>query len=973
MTTSGSVFSETLQEITSTKLDELSKRRNKYEEIKSSLLTSMQAEKNLLGRLHILSAGVKKCFGIKIDNAGIVMKGHTAFPDVEVELKNLDRFLSQAVYDPSLSNTMLNAWERSLLRHLETQSLKFRYASLYGQLVTEWLTNTEKTENATSEDVAMGEAFVDVDSAQKLKAKEEWEKIVFEPSNVKDSTVWNYLCRTFRLDKSTEKSVHTALHQLQEKTSAFEAELSRPNMFNTTTLGWVIRGLRASKLLTDEKREVLKDFESNDVLLKEIADVLNMRFNALDSWTWNSESSVPLEMRRKITGVYDIHMHEDLLQTIFLQFIGVKWSVFFKGALRGFRQAAGTWKSMRREIPKSDQQRLGYYLGPLQSSSCLHSVRTTIYNRKYFVAHLMDHEVQETENIEGEEEAEGDLSFKRKADQAKLSVREKAGKRPRLASKAARRSAPAPMRFQDMENLIDYSDEEIEDDDDGEDTVRNPMELKQTVLHLLSANMAINTRLHGEMTTIHSVFQDWDALLPHETIRTVLKFFGVSETWLNFFSKFLEAPLRFTDEDKSAPARKRRRGTPTSHVLSDVFGEVTLFCLDFAVNQATGGDVLWRIHDDVWFWSRDHNVAVKAWNAVKEFTTVTGTRINPEKTATVRVSNDQEQVLPINKALPEGEIRWGFLKLSARTGEFEIDQDMVDSHIGELQHQLVNKHGSILGFIHAWNTFAGTFFTSNFGKAANCFGRKHVDNMLSTHERIQRQIFASLAEEDGSGVTSVAEYLKEALKSRFGLTDIPDGYLYFPMEIGGLDLQSPFISLLQIRDEVLESPAELVDKFKTAERNAYDAAHAAFVNGHIKQQRYALDDPKWAPASAHDREVFMSFDEYVRYREYFRFDHHGSGQHLSDVFSQLMKRPGESSLDADSTGVSIALTQLRSQPNLRGITSEWARMEPYWRWVAMMYGPEILERFGSLNIVDSGLLPMGMVAFFKEKRVSWRG
>jgi len=45
-----------------------------------------------------------------------------------------------------------------------------------------------------------------------------------------------------------------------------------------------------------------------------------------------------------------------------------------------------------------------------------------------------------------------------------------------------------------------------------------------------------------------------------------------------------------------------------------------------------------------------------------------------------------------------------------------------DKHIEELQLQLQDKK-SIFSWIQAWNTYAGRFFTSNFGKPANCFGR----------------------------------------------------------------------------------------------------------------------------------------------------------------------------------------------------------------------------------------------------------
>lgn len=173
MATSGSVFSDTLQEITNTKLDELSKRRSRFEEAKAALLISTQAEGDAVKRLVTLSAGVKQCFAIKLDKAGKVIANQTKHARLEVELKNVDRFLGQAKCDPSISAKMLDSWQQSLLCHLNMQSLKFQYASLYGQLVTEWLSG-DKEESSAGDDVEMGDTFEVVGDAAKLESRMEW-------------------------------------------------------------------------------------------------------------------------------------------------------------------------------------------------------------------------------------------------------------------------------------------------------------------------------------------------------------------------------------------------------------------------------------------------------------------------------------------------------------------------------------------------------------------------------------------------------------------------------------------------------------------------------------------------------------------------------------------------------------------------------------------------------------------------------
>ncbi|RSL49998.1 hypothetical protein CEP54_012157 [Fusarium duplospermum] len=972
MVSSGSVFSATLQEITNTKLDELSKRRSRFEEAKTSILASLQVEDDAVKRVITLSDGVKKCFDIKLNKAGKVMTSQTGHKALEIELKNLDRFLNQAKCDPSVSSKMLDAWQQSLLHHLDTQSLRFQYASLYAQLVNEWLSG-DKEEEGAGDDVEMGEAFEVVGSAAKLESRMKWEGMAFEAADVDEVALRQYLDHLFGVDNKHKKYVESALYRLRRAVYSFEAKLSTPNQFSVQTLGWVIKGLLSSDLLSDENREVLRDFGGNHIILKEIADVLDMRISALGSWNWNSDA-VPLEMRRKISGIYNVHLQEDLLNAIFLQYIGVKWSVFFKDVLQEFRRSESAWKTTRADIPKIGKRRLGYYLGPLSDSPSLQSVRTNIYNSKYFMTGLMDNVQQGTDGAEGEVEAEYE-SFSAVSLKRKTTARATTGaKRHRkiLASKACRKSAPStggvrmPSGSEDEDDDYDSYDTDEYDEADDAAGERNPMILKQDLLHLLSTEININTQLYGELTAFHSVFDNWNSLLPHQTVYTILKHFGVSEKWLGFFKRFLEAPLKFVDDENATP-RQRRRGAPTSHVLSDVFGEVTLFCLDFAVNQSTSGNRLWRVKDDVWFWTHDHKLAVKTWEVLDEFKTITGTEINPIKSGTIRVAKNRDMTLAIDETLPEGEIRWGFLRLSPQTGRFEIDQKMVDAHIDELHKQLHDKRKSILAFIQTWNSYAATFFTSNFGKAANCFGREHVDNMLSTHERIQRQVFSKLSEDGEEKVSSVAEYLRREMGRRFGIDDIPDGFLYFPVDLGGLDLQSPFVSLLQIRDQVYKSPLDPVIAFEEAELEAYKRAERVFLNGSINTERYSLDDPDWRPQSEHDRENFMSFEEFIRYREDFEFNHYRKSNKLRSVFRRLMMRPEEKSIDKDDGKVCMALDKVSGMSKIRS----WNSMEPYWRWVAVVYGPEVVDRFGEMNIVDSELLPMGMVSLFRNKRVKW--
>jgi hypothetical protein len=49
--------------------------------------------------------------------------------------------------------------------------------------------------------------------------------------------------------------------------------------------------------------------------------------------------------------------------------------------------------------------------------------------------------------------------------------------------------------------------------------------------------------------------------------------------------------------------------------------------------------------------------------------------------------------------LPEGDIQWGFLHLDPSSGQFKINQTMVESHARELRQQLEGKSKSIIDWI----------------------------------------------------------------------------------------------------------------------------------------------------------------------------------------------------------------------------------------------------------------------------------
>ena len=82
-------------------------------------------------------------------------------------------------------------------------------------------------------------------------------------------------------------------------------------------------------------------------------------------------------------------------------------------------------------------------------------------------------------------------------------------------------------------------------DDDGGIVLRKPSaEIKEDLLYLVQTEINLSLRLKGATTVIRSDFESFGPSLPHSTIFAVLKFFGVSDLWIQFFRQALEVPMK---------------------------------------------------------------------------------------------------------------------------------------------------------------------------------------------------------------------------------------------------------------------------------------------------------------------------------------------------------------------------------------------------------------------------------------------
>lgn len=191
------------------------------------------------------------------------------------------------------------------------------------------------------------------------------------------------------------------------------------------------------------------------------------------------------------------------------------------------------------------------------------------------------------------------------------------------------------------------------------------------------------------------------------------------------------------------------------------------------------------------------------------------------------------------------------------------------------------------------------------------------------------------------------QFLKDTIEARFEIQGIPDGYIFFPSEYGGLELHNPFIELIQLQNEVFEDPENAISNVKIAEKEEYHRAKRNFENGKVDRRKNVVRS--FVPV---DHDKFMSFEEYTELREEFSGSHNGC---INSVFKKLLQQP-------EKKGVAF---------------NEHLRLEKsdtqYWKWVCMLYKEDMLEHFGELKITDRALLPTSMISFYRSGRAKWQG
>jgi hypothetical protein len=666
-TTATPPFAQTLQSITQIKFAELKKRR-------AESAPHVATVRQILNDNAIPAA--KKTRKIIETNEKTFPADPEARPaGNKQKIKLYEQFLQLAENDPSVSNNVIDGWTKALAQGFERQEQQQRFGELFAKLLQEWLkTGDEKM--APGLQASADGTFEKIGRKEMHEQREKFEELVFTPNDTDVAAIEKYLQDLFS-GTDDDKAVEEALEKLRKKIKD-----AAENFTNSPTEESILKSIRLllkSGLLSDDKAATMREFMGNKIVLKEFTDVIKLYVSSISNWSWPAEG-VPLEMRRQLNGKYRVYMDEELLQAVFLQYVGVYWSETLSSAFMTFTFLSGL--EIRFQSTSKLSKELSLRRHAFLGNEGLSSIASKRLGRQkgVFLNQLREQFTERTTDSYGQDEF-----------------------------------SPEPQTV-------------VEKDETSYGGSGN---IKQSLLHLLMTETYLNRNIHGQQTVVRSDFEWFGPSLSHTSILTILKFFGVPELWLGFFKTFLEAPLIFTQDGPSAAVKVRRRGVPITHALSTVFGEAMLFCMDFAVMRNTNL-FLYRMYDDLWLWGSDQAQCITAWETMNTFAKLVGLTFNQEKTGSICIGGN------LDSRLPAGKIKWGFLELKS-SGHFVVNQADVDLHIKELRLQLFACK-SVFSWVQVYNNYI-QFFVNNFAHSSRCFGMKHLQAIETTLHRIHAEVF----------------------------------------------------------------------------------------------------------------------------------------------------------------------------------------------------------------------------------------
>ncbi|GLE02049.1 hypothetical protein PINS_up010887 [Pythium insidiosum] len=689
-------------------------------------------------------------------------------------LEDVGALVGFAQCDPWSTQHAVDQRKAQLLREIRQRRSLWRHNKLLGELLEEALVETEKQQQQQQQRSPDGESDgawepvgpsdVDVEASAsgdgregplaeltKEETQRRLESYFFTPAvdsvpgALREDEVYAFLeTQVFQRRASYSEDVWRRLQSRLGDTRYRFKHFSRvflEQQVSARDVAHCIRLLlRDRHAFNDGVVAFLQDIERSEQTQQELAHVLTIELSNLQDFAW-PDAGVRVHLQRGINGRFRCHLQEEAVTLLLFQYVGLQWADVAKDILEAL------------------------LLGLGDARDCV-------------------------------------------ADDSVAAVRRHLEEQYTLIAL-------------DASTVYDEDGDDDEDDDEDDKKKKETPTTKQDLLRLLCAEARLQGTLQdpdapGPQPSITAVTTDLEFFGPsvsHEAIMACLRFFGVSDDVRAMFQRYMRIPLVFPGA--SAP-QHMVRGVSVGRWMSLFFAEMVLFVLDFSVRATTGGAVhLLRRHDDIVFYSADERAVQTAWATMQQWATIAGLRFNEDKSGAMRLrwrpSSDAPAapLEPLPRELPTAPIRWGLLELQS-DATVRICAAKAHAFAAEMADRL-RAAPSVFRWISVYNQYVA-FFLRNFGSVSPVLGFAHVDLLLDALRDIHRRVFP---ETRGDVVASLRERIARHARDRashsgdshsqHGATTvedaqrIPAAWLMWPLELGGLGLHNPFLSVWALK------------------------------------------------------------------------------------------------------------------------------------------------------------------------------
>lgn len=852
-------------------------------------------------------------------------------------------------HDSSISHEKLLSLERQIMERLHKQLNRYETTSLHLDLMKEVMGSDKHGESSTPSLNALSledEFEVVEDGLEAL-----WEKFQAEAFTAKDVDV--EALEAYLAGSVEGNGCSADLEELRDDMRRYGEEILDGDIeIEEAELEWCIMDLLKNDLISDNKKKTLQGYIQNQVALKELLGVLNMK--SIRQWGWKrTNKGLPVAARRDIEGHYHMAVEEDLMDTLFLHCVAIGWAQKLKTCLSDYIRYMN--RSNKRELSSADRKEHEFFLEmmpyepppPPEPKFCPELLGAC----PPLPPPLPDVWVMPKHKT------------KKKAPEAYPGPMCIAPPPPPPPFSVVMPPPPPPPPRMSKCHISETLDDErhcvykrdffmsrLPTVDGCRPKTVPSEEVQANLIKVLAAELKLRAAFDGQPTCTAVEFHSLATALPHQTALTVLKFLGVPEVFTDFFARYLAADMNIGPSSHGTRDRVLTRacGVPERHGLELLFTEAVMFFAELAVLKKVGLP-MYRLGPKCYF---------------------VGTEAQSEVVAKELASFSQHTKLDFDDVSVQSEhLDIGFLELSDNAPT--VMQSAVDAYARRVKKQLLAQT-TVFDWIRVWNSTIGTYAAHLFGPLVDMFGKDHLQSVKVAYHQIFNLVF-----ENELGLTNHLQGMLRA-RSYFALTSSPlalEAIIYLPQSFGGLGVKSPFVALNLARNMDCDANSMIKDYFDT-ETRYYDAAlknWSALSQDDVTKKHAAVfpDGNDQAISASRDADsgptTFMTKEALTRHREYARFPHLPPGLHRDYIYSMPRSCPGalripcildlyQALLNETVDDVFVS-ERIKDEVRESGPCKRWGKLSKEDQWVLMMYGDECLERFGGLDIWCERFVP----------------